>query len=137
VQISSLIHSWVESKTMILVRGYGVSRHFQQYFSYIVVSVLLVEETCHPNQTNYPDAETTILCSFSFMLYGEATNINFIVFDLTWSGLESMIYSTRGKHANHYNTHAIWNIWLSALVQTFLEHLAFSTRQDVFVVWYA
>jgi hypothetical protein len=36
------------------------------------------------------------------ILSGEATNTNFIVFDLTQLGLEPMIYRTRGKHANHY-----------------------------------
>jgi hypothetical protein len=38
------------------------------------------------------------------MLSGEATNTNFIVFDLNQSGLETMIYRTRGEHANHYTT---------------------------------
>jgi hypothetical protein len=32
---------------------------------------------------------------------------NFKVFDLTWSGLEHMIYCTRGEHANHYATDAV------------------------------
>ena len=32
---------------------------------------------------------------------GEATNTNFIVFGLTRSGLEPMIYHTRGEHVNH------------------------------------
>ena len=35
---------------------------------------------------------------------GEATNTNFIVLGLTWSGLEPTIYHTPGKHANHYTT---------------------------------
>jgi hypothetical protein len=34
---------------------------------------------------------------------GEATNTNFIVFGLTWPGLEPMIYRTRGKHAYHHH----------------------------------
>ena len=34
------------------------------------------------------------------MLSGDATNINFIVFDLTRSGFEPTIYSTRDEHAN-------------------------------------
>ena len=39
------------------------------------------------------------------MLSGEATNANFIVFGLTRSGLEpTIIYRTRGVHANHYTT---------------------------------
>ena len=34
------------------------------------------------------------------MLIGEAANTNFIVFGLTWPGLEPTIYRTRGEHAN-------------------------------------
>jgi hypothetical protein len=34
--------------SQINVHGYGVQRHFQQYFSYIVASVLLVE---YPEKT--------------------------------------------------------------------------------------
>jgi hypothetical protein len=41
------------------------------------------------------------------VLIGEATNTNFIVFGLTRPGLEPMIYSTRGEHANHYATDAV------------------------------
>jgi len=40
-------------------------------------------------------------------LSGEATNINFIVFGFTWSGLECTINHTRGKHADHYTTDAV------------------------------
>ena len=36
------------------------------------------------------------------MLSGEATNTNFIVVDVTRSGLEPTISRTRGEHANHY-----------------------------------
>jgi len=39
---------------------------------------------------------------------GEATNTNFIVFGLTRPGLESTIYRTRGEHANHYTTDAVY-----------------------------
>ena len=41
------------------------------------------------------------------MLSGEATNINFIIFGLTRSGLELTIHRTRGEHANHYTTDAV------------------------------
>ena len=41
------------------------------------------------------------------MLSGEAINTKFIVFGLTWSGLELTIYCTRSEHANHYTTDAI------------------------------
>ena len=39
---------------------------------------------------------------------GEATNTNLIVFDLTRSGLETMIYHTREEHPNHYTTDAFF-----------------------------
>ena len=41
------------------------------------------------------------------MLSGEATHTNFIIFDLTRSGLEPMIYRTRGEQANQYTTEAV------------------------------
>jgi hypothetical protein len=37
----------------------------------------------------------------------EATNTNFIVFDLTRLWLELTIYHTRGEHANHYTNDAV------------------------------
>ena len=40
------------------------------------------------------------------VLSREATHTNFIVFGLTWLGLEPMIYLTQGEHANHYTTDA-------------------------------
>jgi hypothetical protein len=40
------------------------------------------------------------------MLSGEATNINYIVFGLTQSGLEHTT-GARGEHANHYTTDAV------------------------------
>jgi hypothetical protein len=42
------------------------------------------------------------------MFSGEATNTNLIVFGLTRPGLEPTIYHTRGEHANHYATDAVW-----------------------------
>ena len=37
----------------------------------------------------------------------ETTNTNFIVFDLTWPGLEHTIYHTWDKHTKHYTTDAV------------------------------
>jgi hypothetical protein len=42
-----------------------------------------------------------------FLLSGEATNTNFIVFGLTRPGLETTTYRNRGKHANYYSTNAV------------------------------
>ena len=66
-------------------------------------------QTCHPNQTHYPDSEPTSLCSFSLMLRVQrrSKNVNFTVFGLTRSGLEPTIYLTRGEHTNHYTTDAV------------------------------
>ena len=44
---------------------------------------------------------------YSYLLSGEATNINLIVFGLTQSWLEPTIYHTQGDHANNYTTDAL------------------------------
>jgi hypothetical protein len=41
------------------------------------------------------------------MFSREAANTNSIDFSLTKPGLESMIYLTRGEHANHYTTDVV------------------------------
>jgi hypothetical protein len=41
------------------------------------------------------------------VLSGEATNINFIIFDLTRSGLEHKIYHTQEEQDNYYITDAV------------------------------
>jgi hypothetical protein len=38
----------------------------------------------------------------------DEANTNFIVFGLTPPGLEPTIYRTRGEHANHYTTDAVF-----------------------------
>ena len=63
----------------------------------------------------FPTLETARFCFYSLMLCvlshsGEATNTNFIVFGLTQRGIETMIYHTRGNHANHYAIVVVsWN----------------------------
>jgi hypothetical protein len=42
-----------------------------------------------------------------FLLSGEATNTNFIVFGMIRPGLEPMIYHTQGECANHYAIEAV------------------------------
>jgi hypothetical protein len=44
------------------------------------------------------------------VLYGEATNTNFIVFGLTRLGLAPTIYPTQGEQTNQYNTDVV--TWL-------------------------
>jgi hypothetical protein len=63
------------------------------------------------------------------MFSGEATKTKFIVFGLTGSGIVPTIYSTRGKHANHYFIDAVplqWETYnyTTASAQTF--HIIFS-----------
>jgi hypothetical protein len=43
----------------------------------------------------------------AYIISGEATNTNFIVFGLTQLGLEPTIYRTRSEHANHYPTDVV------------------------------
>jgi hypothetical protein len=47
------------------------------------------------------------------LLSREATNTNFIVFALTWSGLEPTTYHTWSEHANHYITDVVCFFWTS------------------------
>jgi hypothetical protein len=42
------------------------------------------------------------------VLSGEATHTNVIIFGLIRSGLEPTIYRTRGEHAKHYTTDAVY-----------------------------
>jgi hypothetical protein len=44
------------------------------------------------------------------VLRGEATNIILYSLGLTHSGLEPMIYNTRGEHVHHYTTDAFCNL---------------------------
>ena len=69
------------------------------------------------------------------MIIGKATNINFIVFGLTWLRLEPTIYRTWGEQASHYTTDAVRKKlkqsnfihihkvkWIQLLVQIVLGH---------------
>ena len=57
-----------------------------------------------------PSQPVFALSPYWCVLSREATNTNFIVFCLTRPGLESMIYRTWDKHANHYATDAVKNL---------------------------
>jgi hypothetical protein len=46
-------------------------------------------------------------------------HLHTLVFDLTRSGLNPMIYSIQGEHANHYTTDVVIYVW--KLNQTVLE----------------
>ena len=51
-----------------------------------------------------PSQPVFVLSAKCFMLSGDSTNTNSIVFGLNQSVLERTIYHTRGEHANHYTT---------------------------------
>ena len=44
---------------------------------------------------------------FLINVEAEKQQIPILVFGLSWSGLEPMIYCTRGEHANHYTIDAV------------------------------
>jgi hypothetical protein len=65
------------------------------------------------------------------MLSGEATNTNFIVLGLTWSGFEPKIYCTRGEHANHYTTDAFGFNWFQCIMMSWSNLLTVNAFLDV------
>ena len=83
---------------------------------------------CRSTRTHYSDSEPTSLCSYSIILSEEATNTNFIVFDLTRPGLESTICRTRGEHASHYTTDE------STICRTRGEHASHYTTDAVLIM---
>jgi hypothetical protein len=63
-----------------------------------------------------PSHSVFALSPLCWVLSGEATNANFIVFGLTWSGLDLTIYRSRGEHANHYKTDQV-SLMLNVMVE--------------------
>ena len=53
-------------------------------------------------------ANQSVLFLLNAVLSEEATHTHLIVFGMTRPGLEPMIYHTRGEHANHYATDAVF-----------------------------
>jgi hypothetical protein len=68
------------------------------------------------------------------VLSGEATNTNFIVFGLTRSGIDPMIYHTRGEHANHYTNDEV-RIFLERNKFSTLNFLPFQTQIQICKIW--
>ena len=58
---------------------------------------------------------------FAFLLSREATNTNFIVFDLTRPGLECMIYRTQGEHTNQFITNVGPDLSTVRFLDTYLR----------------
>ena len=62
---------------------------------------------------------------------GETTHTNFIVFGLTWPGLEPTIYHTRGEHVNYYTTDAVkfyYRDQIKYLIIMCINNIAFLTE---------
>ena len=51
-----------------------------------------------------PNQQLFALSPQCYVISDEGTDIRFIVFSLTRSGVEPTIYHTRGEHGNHYTT---------------------------------
>ena len=68
---------------------------------------LRIDMSPHSDTLSWFWSNQSLLFSYCCMLSGEATNINFIVFALTRSGLKPTIYCTGGEHANHYTTDSV------------------------------
>ena len=61
----------------------------------------------------------------------ETTHTNFIVFGLTWPGLEPTIYHTRGEHVNYYTTDAVkfyYRDQIKYLIIMCINNIAFLTE---------
>jgi hypothetical protein len=74
---------------------------------------LQIDMLLHSDTLSWFRAIQSALSPYCCVLCGEATNTNFIVFGLTRSGLEPMIYRTPDEYANHYSTDAVheWYFW--------------------------
>jgi hypothetical protein len=68
-----------------------------------------IDMTLHTNTLSWFWANQSLLSLLKAACLEEklATNTNFIVFGLTWSGLEPTIYRTRDEHTNHYTTDGV------------------------------
>jgi len=66
------------------------------------------------------------------MLSKEATNTNVIVFVSTWPWLETTIYRTQGKHANHYTSDTFYDILFHCSSTNFLQYQRYTSRATLY-----
>jgi hypothetical protein len=66
-----------------------------------------VDMSLHWDTLFWFQANQSLLFLLSTVCLAEKQQIPILVFGLTQPGLEPTIYSTRGKHANHYTTDAV------------------------------
>ena len=62
----------------------------------------------HSNTLFWFRAYQSLLFLFNAAFLAEKQQIPILVFGLTWPGLKPTIYHTRGEHAKHYATDAIY-----------------------------
>ena len=74
------------------------------------------------------------LTPYCYMLNGEATKTNFIVFYLTKHGLEPTIYQTRAKHANHFIINAGYIKNRTMLFQTRSYFIGYKLKINILLV---
>ena len=69
------------------------------------------------------------------MLNGKAANTNFIVFDLTWQGLDSTNYCTRGEHASWCGWFMIWQQVKNTCISKITSKASKSVKQFFSGFW--
>ena len=68
-----------------------------------------VDMSLHSDTVSWFRANRSLLFFLNAACLAERSNkYQFLVFGLTWLGLEPTIYHTWGEHANHYATDADW-----------------------------
>ena len=96
-----------------------------------------------PEQVNFQwdDDEVCFVLDTLSWFSGEATNTNFLVFGLTWSGFEPTIYRIQGKHASHFTTNVVSHTHISSLythilmIYYMLVHVFYNYSTSLSVMW--
>ena len=66
-----------------------------------------VDMSFHSDTLFWFRANQSLLFLLNAACLAEKQQIPILIFDLTWQGLETMIYCTRDEHANHYTTDVV------------------------------
>ena len=68
------------------------------------------------------------------MLNGKAANTNFIVFGLTWQGLDSTNYCTRGEHASWCGWYMLWQLVKNSCISKITSKTSKSQSNNFLIV---